>query len=383
MTEDENETAFEAEGKIARGLTPLLLEGTLLPAENATEADRVLGGQRTALTVRTSGTFALPSIIAGAGPKASKRFAEFFTVPIRNKNTRQAYFHAASTFLYWCEQRGLELETIEPIHVAAYIENHPGSAPTQKQHMAAIRMLFSWMVEKGVLAMNPAREVKTEKFSRSEGKTPAFTTEEIRSFSAALRRPRCWVSATGRSLRSWPTPLRSVSAVASLKVKDYVQMGRRSLIRLHEKGGKERDIPCHHLLEEYLDAYLAAAGIAEAKDAPLFRSIRGKGKKLGLTERPSAPNRCLCNGAAAVCWQQASAATSAVTVSGRRASPTTWNTGATWKWRSTSPVMPTAARPSCMTDEDRRRRSKTLSAYGIKGFCFPNTISCGKQAFTL
>jgi hypothetical protein len=46
--------------------------------------------------------------------------------------------------------------------------------PTVKQHMAAIRMLFSWLTEKGVLAMNPAREVKTERFSRTEGKTPAF-----------------------------------------------------------------------------------------------------------------------------------------------------------------------------------------------------------------
>jgi len=35
--------------------------------------------------------------------------------------------------------------------------------------MAAIRMLFSWLTEKGVLAMNPAREVKTERFSRTEG----------------------------------------------------------------------------------------------------------------------------------------------------------------------------------------------------------------------
>jgi site-specific recombinase XerD len=64
------------------------------------------------------------------------------------------------------------LEDIEPITVAAYIEQHLGSPPTVKQHMAAIRMLFSWLTEKGILAMNPAREVKTHKFSRTEGKTP-------------------------------------------------------------------------------------------------------------------------------------------------------------------------------------------------------------------
>src|SRR6202011_5058726 len=97
-----------------------------------------------------------------------------FTVPIRNKNTRIAYYHAIGRFLTWCGQAGFQsLEDIEPITVAAYIEQHPGSPPTVKQHMAAIRMLFSWLTEKGVLAMNPAREVKTQKFSRLEGKTPA------------------------------------------------------------------------------------------------------------------------------------------------------------------------------------------------------------------
>ena len=45
--------------------------------------------------------------------------------------------------------------------------------------MSAIRMLFSWLTEKGIFAMNPAREVKTEKFSRREGKTPAFDTEQV------------------------------------------------------------------------------------------------------------------------------------------------------------------------------------------------------------
>jgi hypothetical protein len=57
-----------------------------------------------------------------------------------------------------------------------YIETlqRQAAPPTVKQHMAAIRMLFSWLTEKGVLAMNPAREVKTERFSRTEGKTPAF-----------------------------------------------------------------------------------------------------------------------------------------------------------------------------------------------------------------
>jgi site-specific recombinase XerD len=51
------------------------------------------------------------------------------------------------------------LEDIEPITVAAYIETLQRQAgpPTIKQHMAAIRMLFSWLTEKGVLATNPSK----------------------------------------------------------------------------------------------------------------------------------------------------------------------------------------------------------------------------------
>ena len=70
--------------------------------------------------------------------------------------------------------------------MAAYIEQHPGSPPTVKQHMAAIRMLFSWLTEKGILAMNPTREVKTQKVSRTEGKTPAPPAEEVQKFLESI-----------------------------------------------------------------------------------------------------------------------------------------------------------------------------------------------------
>jgi len=69
-------------------------------------------------------------------------------------------------FLAWAERAGYQdLEDIEPITVAAYIEmlQRHAAPPTVKQHMAAIRMLFSWLTEKGVLAMNPAREVKSKR----------------------------------------------------------------------------------------------------------------------------------------------------------------------------------------------------------------------------
>ena len=134
-------------------------------------------------------SFQAPALIARASPSARKKFFEFFTAPIRNANTGPLITGAIQQFLAWCERAGYQdLEDIEPITVAAYIEilQRQAAPPTVKQHMAAIRMLFSWLTEKGVLAMNPAREVKTERFSRTEGKTPAFVEGEVQKLLGAI-----------------------------------------------------------------------------------------------------------------------------------------------------------------------------------------------------
>jgi hypothetical protein len=54
-----------------------------------------------------------------------------------------------------------------------------------------------------------------------------------------------------------------VSAVLKLKFDDYYYNGARRRLRLHEKGGKEHEMPVHHLLEEILNEYIVAAGLAD------------------------------------------------------------------------------------------------------------------------
>ena len=108
-------------------------------------------------------TTALPALIAGAGKLAAWRFLEFFTVNIRNRNTRAAYARAAAALLRWCEGQGIgELGRVQPVHVAAYIEQLQGkrAAPTVKQHLACIRMLFDWLVIGQVMPTNPAHSVR-------------------------------------------------------------------------------------------------------------------------------------------------------------------------------------------------------------------------------
>jgi len=72
-----------------------------------------------------------------------------------------------------------------------------------------------------------------------------------------------------------------VGAVVALTVEDYFSQKKRRWLRLHEKNGKLNEMPCHHKLEEYLDAYIRVAGLSDDRKGPLFRAAIGKTKKLG------------------------------------------------------------------------------------------------------
>ena len=120
----------------------------------------------------------LPAVIVDAGPAAVARFLEFFAARIANARTRAAYGRAVGQFLAWCEARGLALEAVSPLHVAAYIRTHPGSAPTVKQHLAAIRMLGDWLVVSQVLPVNPAAAVRGPTHVVTTGATPMLLPAE-------------------------------------------------------------------------------------------------------------------------------------------------------------------------------------------------------------
>jgi site-specific recombinase XerD len=234
-----------------------------------------------------AGLETLPAAIAAAGARTSERFIEFFTANIRNRNTRMAYAVAVRQFFNWCEQCRLELETIKPRTVAAYIEQlgTDMAKPSVKQHLAAIRQLFDYLVTGGILPSNPAGAVRGPKYVVKRGKTPVLSADQARRLLDSIDvaelsglRDRALIGVMVYSFAR-------VSAVTTMRVEDYFEHGKRAWLRLHEKGGKRHEVPCHHNLTEYLDAWIQAAEIAGAKKGPLFRAIR-KGNK--LTENPMA-----------------------------------------------------------------------------------------------
>ena len=267
------------------------------------------GAPLTTATLRSS--LAVPAAIAKAGDRAARRFLEFFAASIENDNTRMAYYRAVCSFFAWLDEHSIgELPDIEPFHVAAYlkalkvseagdrfVKERAAAKPTVKQHLAAIGMLFDWLVVGQILASNPAHAVRGPKHVVKRGKTPVLNEEQARRLLASITVVRSTTLSDGSEaevprlvgLRDRALigvmvySFARISAVVAMEVEDYFPNGKRWWLRLHEKGGKRHEMPAHHKLEQFIDEYLDAAGIRGQGKTPLFRSALGRTGN--LTER--------------------------------------------------------------------------------------------------
>ncbi|MGH7119531.1 MAG: tyrosine-type recombinase/integrase [Acetobacteraceae bacterium] len=243
------------------------------------------------LATRPAGRL-VPALIADAGEQAGWRYVEFFTANIRNPHTRRAYARACGRFFAWCEDRGLTLPAIRPFDVAAWVEQlqQEHTAPGVKQQLAAVRMLFDWLITGQVVPANPASAVRGPKHVVKTGTTPVLDGKEWRKLIDAIP------TDTVRDLRdraliaTLTYSFARVTAALKMKVEDLRPHGAGWQLRLHEKGGKHHVMPCHHALAEALRAYIEAARIAEDRIAEdrkgwLFRTAPGH-KGTALSPQP-------------------------------------------------------------------------------------------------
>lgn len=141
-------------------------------------------------------------------------------------------------------------------------------------------MLFDWLVVGQIIPMNPASSVRGPKHIVKRGKTPVLSAEDARKLLDSIDTSTL-VGLRDRALIAVMVfSFARVGAVVVMKVQDFYQNGRRTWFRLQAKGGKSHEVPAHHNAEAYLDAYLKAAGIAQDKKTPLFRSARANTKQL-------------------------------------------------------------------------------------------------------
>jgi NADH dehydrogenase FAD-containing subunit/site-specific recombinase XerD/uncharacterized membrane protein YphA (DoxX/SURF4 family) len=230
----------------------------------------------------------LPAATAAVGARTSERFIDFFTANIRNRNTRMAYAAAVRHFFDWCEQRGLQLEAIRPTTVAAYIEQLGADmAKPVKQHLAAIHQLFDYLVRGGLLLANPAGALRgpqyvVDEYVVKDSKTPILSAQQALELLESIDVTELIGLRDRAMIGVLVYTFASVSTVTRMRVEDYFEHGKRVWLRLPEKGRKRHEVPCHHNLTDYLDAWVQAANIGGDKQGMLFRAIC-KGNRNRLT----------------------------------------------------------------------------------------------------
>jgi site-specific recombinase XerD len=127
-------------------------------------------------------------------------------------------------------------------------------------------MLFDWLVTGQVVPMNPAAAVRGSKHVVKTDKTPVLESDEWRQLPNAIPavilrdlRDRALIATLTYSFAR-------ITAALKMKVEDHRPRGAGCTVQLHEKGGKEHAMPCHHALAKALRVYIDAAGIAEDRN---------------------------------------------------------------------------------------------------------------------
>ncbi len=154
-----------------------------------------------------------------------------------------------------------------------------------KQRLAAVRMLFDWLIIGQVVPINPAAAVRGPKLVVKTGETPVLDADEWRKLIDGIP------TETVRDLRdraliaTLTYSFARITAALKMEVEDLQPKGSGWLIRLHEKGGKQHAMPCDHSLAEALHVYIGAAGIAEDRKGWLFRTSPRHNATM-LTDQP-------------------------------------------------------------------------------------------------
>lgn len=223
----------------------------------------------------------LPVLVERAGSAAQFAWEEFIYGKIRNPHTRAAYERAIRRFLDHCHGLSTPLPSISPRDVGTYLDGLDYAPATKKLHLSAIRHFFDTLVTRHVTMLNPAHSVRGDRLQVMEGKTPEITIPQARRLMQSLDSSHAVGLRDRAIIAIMIYTAARVGAVASLRRGDLYDVGDQYCLRFAEKGGKSREIPVRHDLQQFVRAYLSAGEMEYAnKSNPLFRTTIGKTKKL-------------------------------------------------------------------------------------------------------
>ena len=219
-----------------------------------------------------------PVIITDASVVVRDTWDDFFRGHLVNAHTRKAYLRAARQFLRWAEQfRITKLNDITPGLVGRYFDGLRMSTPSKKVHLAALRAFFNKLVLRHIIETNPALSVRTERYSVVEGRTPEITVEQSRRLLKSIPSETIIDFRDRAVIAMLVYTAARASAIAHLRIKDFVHDGTQFNLHFGEKRGKARIIPVRQDLQRYIEEYLLAANLSDGPNKdPLFRTILGR-----------------------------------------------------------------------------------------------------------
>ena len=241
----------------------------------------------------TDVAFTAGDLAAGSAESKRRKTAEtllnILEGRIQNPNTRSAYKVAWRYFFAFCSKYRLELDKVKPYHVGMFLKRHLGGVATQRQHLAAIRLLFDQLLEQGVVETNPAARAKPPQLRRETSHTTVFEEDEIKAFLGAIK-PGCLRDLRDKALfsvlaYSWAR----VSAVAALNVEDYFERKGTRWFRFQEKRGKIHEVPVHSKAKQAVDHWIAASRLDSS--APLFPAFTQDKKSFAIDNKTGAFKR--------------------------------------------------------------------------------------------
>ena len=222
-----------------------------------------------------------PAILVRAGKAACFAADEFFSARLSNPHTRTAYAHQVSRFLAWCEDQGLELRQVTPGLAGRFLDELPGGAPTCNQALAALRHFFDVLVARHAVVLNPFHSVRGVRHPFGEGRTPEASVKQARQLLASIKTEDVYGLRDRAVLGTLIYTGARVGAISRLRIQDLRDHGNHRALQFSEKGGKSREIPVRHDLDEWIAAYLEGASLADApKGSALFRAGARRGSPL-------------------------------------------------------------------------------------------------------
>lgn len=227
------------------------------------------------------GQFETPRLIDASGGAAQFAWDEFIYGQIRNPHTRRAYFHAVRQFLDHCRRIDKELARIAPGDVGQYLDSLAYAPGTKKVHLAALRHFFDLLVIRHVVVLNPAASVRAERLQVVEGKTPEIGVEQARRLLRGLDDSHVVGLRDRAIIGILVYTAARVGAVARLRRGDFYAVAGQHCLRFAEKGGKSREIPVRHDLQQFILNYLATGSLEYSdKATPLFRTTIRRTRQL-------------------------------------------------------------------------------------------------------